>query len=322
MDGRSITTGSAPGRPMRKSVAKAVARKAPAAALPYSNPMVRCPCWLASNRHLARWARYSFKPRISSRRAMSWPCVSTNTKMGISPPLATTRSTSCASGSAPAVPSAAPFATPITAITSPCLRFPVPIMIPAVLVFTSWPEGKRPLRTSSSVMVGFLDAGRECSEILAVHIPDRLGIFDTQNPPHRNGVIARTEPRLTRGEPFLLRLQCFEIEDRHFSEERLSRGAKSFHGILGKSIGSADQPAVLAAVGAPDQGFVFGVELLDAFIGLDHFRAGHRNPPLLGYRDLRTSRRGQPSAAECTCLAADQRDDCHARAASLDDGTH
>ena len=54
----------------------------------------------------------------------------------------------------------------------------------------------------------------------------------------------------------MLRLHCFEIEDRHFWSV-FSRGAKSFHGILGKSIGSADQPAVLAAVGAPDQGFVF-----------------------------------------------------------------
>ena len=50
---------------------RAVARNAPAAALPYSNPMVRCPCWLASSRHLARCARYSFRPRISSRLAMS-----------------------------------------------------------------------------------------------------------------------------------------------------------------------------------------------------------------------------------------------------------
>ena len=46
-------------------------------------------------------------------------------------------------------------------------------------------------------MIGFLDAGRECSEVLAVHIPDRLWIFDTQNAPHRNGVIACAELLLT-----------------------------------------------------------------------------------------------------------------------------
>jgi hypothetical protein len=43
-------------------------------------------------------------------------------------------------------------------------------------------------------MVGFLDTVRERGEILAVHIPDRLGIFDTQDPPHGNGVVARAEP--------------------------------------------------------------------------------------------------------------------------------
>lgn len=43
-------------------------------------------------------------------------------------------------------------------------------------------------------MVGFLDTVRERGEILAVHIPDRLGIFDTHDPPNGNGVVARAEP--------------------------------------------------------------------------------------------------------------------------------
>src|SRR5580658_6642973 len=106
------------------------------------------------------------------------------TKIGVSPPFATTCSTFSASGSTPAVPSAAPFATPITAMEPPCLRLPAPVIRPAALVFTSWPDGNKPLRISSSVMVGFLDTVRECGQILAVHIPDGLGIFDTQDPPH------------------------------------------------------------------------------------------------------------------------------------------
>jgi hypothetical protein len=40
--GNSITVSSAPG-----GADQSVARNAPAAALPYSSPMVRCPCWLA-----------------------------------------------------------------------------------------------------------------------------------------------------------------------------------------------------------------------------------------------------------------------------------
>jgi hypothetical protein len=77
----------------------------------------------------------------------------------------------------------------------------VPVMMPAALVFTSWPDGNRPLRTSSSVMVGFLDTACECGEVLAAHVPDRLGIFDAQDPPHGNGVIAGAEPLLTRRQP-------------------------------------------------------------------------------------------------------------------------
>src|SRR5580704_3132993 len=242
---------------------------------------------------------------------MSWPCVSTNTKIGMLPPLATMRSTSCASGSTPAVPSAIPFATPITAIASPCLRFPVPIMMPAAFAFTSWPDGNRPLRTSSSVMVRLLDAARECGKVLAVHIPDSLGIFDTKNPPHRNGVIACAEILLTLGKALMLRLHCSEIEGRYMGEERFSRGAESLHGILGKSIGSADQPAILAAVGAPDQRLVFGVEFFDTLVGLDHFRAGDSDPPLFGYSDPGAGCGRQSGTAECACLAADQCDDCH-----------
>ena len=67
-------------------------------------------------------------------------------------------------------------------------------------------------------MVGFLDAAREFGEVLAVHIADSLGIFDTKDPPHGNGIIACAEFLLTRGEPLLLRLHCFEIEGRHFRE--------------------------------------------------------------------------------------------------------
>src|ERR1700733_14755815 len=171
-------------------------------------------------------------------------------------------------------------------------------------------------------MIGLLGCARERGKFLAVHVPYSFGILDTQNPPHRNGVIARTEQLLTRGEPFLLRLHCLEIEGRHFAEQRYSRGAESFHGVLGKSIGAADQPTVLAAVGAPDQGLVAGVELLDALIGLDHFRAGDSNPPLFGNHDPRTGRGRQSGAAKCPGLTADQSDDCNAGAASLDDGTH
>ncbi len=58
-------------------------------------------------------------------------------------------------------------------------------------------------------MIGFLDAVRECGEVLVVHVPDRLGIFDPQDPPHRNGVVARAEQFLTRREPFLLRLHLW-----------------------------------------------------------------------------------------------------------------
>jgi hypothetical protein len=84
----------------------------------------------------------------------------------------------------------------------------------------------------------------------------------------------------------------------------------------------ADQPTVLAAIGAPNQRLVLGIELFDTLIRFDHFRAGHGDAPLLGYHDPRTGRGSQTSAAECTCLAPDQRDDCHTRAASLDDGAH
>jgi hypothetical protein len=38
---------------------------------------------------------------------------------------------------------------------------------------------------------------RERGEILAVLIPDCLGIFDTQDSPHGNGVVARAEPFVT-----------------------------------------------------------------------------------------------------------------------------
>src|ERR1700733_3005787 len=117
---------------------------------------------------------------------MSWPWVSTSTRMGVSPPFATTSRTSAASGSTPAVPSATPFATPITAMLAPPLRWAVPVIMPAALVFTSWPAGKRLLRISSSVMVGFLYVVSEGGEGLRVHIADRLGVLDTQDLPHGN----------------------------------------------------------------------------------------------------------------------------------------
>src|SRR4029077_15888794 len=185
-----------------------------------------------------------------------------------------------------------------------------------------WPDGNRPLRTSSSVMVGFLDAARECGEVLAIHVPDSLGIFDTKDPPHRNGVVARAKLLLTLGKGLMLRLHCSEIEGRHMGDERFGGGAESFHGILRKSIRPTDQPTILPAIGPPDQRLVFGVELLDTLVRFDHFRTGHSNPSLFGYNDPRTGRGSQTSAAECTCLAADQRDDCYTRAASLDAGTH
>src|SRR5271156_649032 len=322
IDGKSMTVGSAPGRPTKRSVASAVARNAPAAALPYSNPTVRCPCWLASSRHLARCARYSLRPRISSRLAMSWPCVSTSTRIGVSPPCATTRSTSSARGSPPAVPRGAPFATPITATAAPFLRLPAPVMTPSGLVFTSWPDGNRPLRISSSVMVGFLDAVGECGKLLAVHIPDRLRLLDAQNPPHGHCVIARAEPLLTGRQPFLLCLHCIEIEGRNLCHEGLGGGAEPVHGTRGKGARPADQPAVLAAIGAPYERLVLSIELLDPLVGLDRFRAGDSDPALFRHCDAGTGRRGQPGASECAGLAADQSDHGHTSAAGLDDRPH
>src|SRR5580658_286524 len=143
--------------------------------------------------------------------------------MGVSPPCATTRSTSSASGSTPAVPSAAPFATPITAIASPFLRLPAPTMTPSGLVCTSWPDGNRPSRISSSVMVGFLDAVCERGKFPAVHVPNRLGLFDSQDPPHRDRVVARAEAFLTRRQAFVLRLHRLEIECWNLRHERLGR---------------------------------------------------------------------------------------------------
>src|SRR5271156_3783058 len=245
------------------------------------------------------------------------------TKIGVSPPFATTCSTSSASGSTPAVPSAAPFATPITVIgTPPHLRLPVPVINPAALVFTSWPSGNKPLRISSSVMVGFLDTVRECGQILAVHIADCRGIFDTQDSPHRNGVIARTELLLTRRQPFLFRLHRLEIEARNLGEHRFGRGAKPVHRVLGESVSATYQPPVFAAVGTPYQRFVLRVEFLDSLVRLDYLRAGDTDPPLFGDHDAGASRRRQAGTAERTGLAANQRDHGDARAAGLNDCSH
>src|SRR5580658_4815451 len=218
--------------------------------------------------------------------------------MGMSAPFATTPRTFSASGSTPAVPSASPFATPITAMLAPPLRLPVPAIVPAALVFTSWPAGKRPLRISSSVMVSFLDVVSEGGEGLGVHISDRFGILDPDDPPHGHSVIARTEPLLTDPQAFLFRLHRLEIKRRNLRHELLGRSAESFHGVLGKCVRPTEQPTGLAPIGAPYQRFVAGIEFLDALVRLDHLRTGNTDASLLGYRDGGTGSGGEHCPTE------------------------
>src|SRR5260221_8371535 len=134
-------------------------------------------------------------------------------------------------------------------------------------------------------MVRFLDAVRESGKVLAVHIADRLGIFDAQDAPHGDGVITRAKPLLPGCQPFLLPLHRFEIEGGNLREDRLGRGAESLHGIFSKAIRSADQPTVLAAIDAPYERLVRAIELLDALVRLDHLRSGYGDAPLSGYHD-------------------------------------
>ena len=72
--------------------------------------------------------------------------------------------------------------------------------------------------------------------------------------------------------------------------------AKILHGVVGEDVGCAEQAAVLAAHGAPDQGAIAGVEFLDAAVGLDHFGARHRDAPRL--------RNGERGATACDQAAA------------------
>ena len=85
--------------------------------------------------------------------------------------------------------------------------------------------------------------------------------------------------------------------------------------VVDEQVRLAEEVAVLAAVGAPDEARSDGVQLLDALRRLDDVRPGEAEPPLLAHHDRVAAARHDAHPAEAAPPAAHQRDDRHARRA-------
>src|SRR6266403_1365745 len=163
---------------------------------------------------------------------------------------------------------------------------------------TSWPSGNSEASISSSVTADPPDLVGERDELIGGQCRDRIRVGDALGLP---GVDAEVAGRTKQ-------LQCGVT--------------KILHGVVDEGIGTAEKSPVLATHGAPHQGPVAGVELLDATIGLDDLRTGHGDTTLLGHRQRRRATGDQPAAAIASGAAADQPDDLHARAPRFDDRAH
>src|SRR5580698_3992636 len=233
--------------------------------------MVRRPIMSAWIRHLARCARNSLSPSISSRLLMRWLSLSTNTRMGPSPSCSMASRTRRDKRIASSTPTAVRSATPITTALPPFRNGPDPNSKPRSLA-TSWPCGNREARMSSSVIAGLPDLVGQGAKLFGRHGRNGVGVGDAFGLPDVHGVGAGTKTFQPILQTTLLGLQNFRVETGRGADQTECRIAKTLYRIVGKGIRAAKEPPVLAAHRAPHQRAILGIEFLDAAIGLDDLR--------------------------------------------------
>src|SRR5438445_1613410 len=222
---------------------------------------------------------------------------------------------------ASSAPTAARSATPMTTARPPVRNGPDP-RITLWSFLTSWPSGKSEASISSSVTADPPDLVGERDELIGGQCRDRIRVGDALGLPDVDRIRTSAKQLQTFFEARLLGLQRVDAEVAGRTKQLQCGVTKILHGVVDESIGTAEKSPVLATHGAPHQGPVVGVELLDAATGLNDLRTGHGDTTLLGHRQRQSATGDQPATAIASGAAADQSDDLHARAPRFDDRAH
>ena len=120
----------------------------------------------------------------------------------------------------------------------------------------------------------------------------------------------------------VLGLEPFERDGRRSGQAFDGGGAESGDVVLHERIAIADEPAVLAAGGAPHQRAVARIEFVHAMRGLDHLGPRHRQATDVAHHDAIGTARDDAHAAEAAVGAADQHDDGNAGGAHVEQRAH
>src|SRR5271170_451228 len=203
----------------------------------------------------------------------------------------------------------------------PSRNGPSPRMRPSLTAMLC-PSGNNVVRISSSV-IGSLPLARGApQEFIRAKVGDSRRFGYAQRRPDIGPVPGRAEALETAFQPSLLGLQDLEAEPRGTIERGERRLAESAGLVVDEGVRAADQVAMFAAHGPPDQGAVAGVEFLDALVGLDHFGAADADAPLFGDDQGGAAAGEQAAAAVAAGASADQADHLRARQPRLDEGAH
>src|ERR1700722_9570276 len=137
----------------------------------------------------------------------------------------------------------------------------------------------------------------ENDEIRIGHRGNAERIGSTQGGPDIHRVLAPAEARDTLFESRLFLLESLDRERRGVMKKRQGRGTETHYTVVGEELRPADQATMFAAHGAPDQGPILAVELLDAAVGLDDLGPRDADASLLRHRERGAAAGDQAASA-------------------------
>ena len=170
-------------------------------------------------------------------------------------------------------------------------------------------------------MVGFLRSLHGEKRVVA-ELRDTLRLRQSRLAPDLRRVTAISEALQALRQTPLLGFERRQLERRSMRDERNCRFAEIRNPSLHIAVRAAGEIAGAAATDAPDEGAILRIELLHAFVGLDHLRSADTHPSMLGNDDAAATGRDNAAATEGSRPTADERQNRDPGAAHIDDGAN